>query len=422
MASKKILVIDPQMAGIAGDMFVAALLDLGADTEKVIAAMEKASQYVPDCKWVKVTPRQVTRSHIGGLFLEIQIDETYKTRPGKLLLDAVQAMAKDLKLSREASAYANRAIRHLVDAEASVHRHPPETVHLHGAGSVDTVMDVIGAAIALENLEIVNPKTTKYFVLPIAVGGGTFPSGHGQLAAPGPAVTHILTNAKLVFKGGPLQRELTTPTGASLLTALNPRTVPVYPTMRPFAVGYGGGTGELPEIPNLLRLVLGESLPELRFYRDQVIILETNVDDVSGETLGYLINRLMQTGAKDVTILPTVTKKNRPGHLISVIAPPEKEETLTHLLLAETGSLGVRVFRSDRHLLAREMQDVRIKVDNQEVTVSVKIATDRTGAILQVKAEYEDVKKAAEKTGKSLAQIAQEAESITRQKFSKKGK
>ena len=192
--------------------------------------------------------------------------------------------------------------------------------------------------------------------------------------------------------------------------------------MRSFAVGYGGGTGELPEIPNLLRLVLGESLPEIRFYRDQVIILETNVDDVSGETLGYLINRLMQTGAKDVTILPTVTKKNRPGHLISVIAPPEKEETLTHLLLAETGSLGVRVFRSDRHLLAREMQDVRIKVDNQEVTVSVKIATDRTGAILQVKAEYEDVKKAAEKTGKSLAQIAQEAESIARQKFSKKGK
>ncbi|MFX1491253.1 MAG: nickel pincer cofactor biosynthesis protein LarC [Promethearchaeota archaeon] len=422
MASKKILVIDPQMAGIAGDMFVAALLDLGADTKKVIAAMEKAAQYIPDCKRVKVIPQQVTRSHIGGLYLEIQIEETYKTRPGKVLLDAVQAMVKDLKLSSEAAAYANRAIRHLVEAEASVHRHPPERVHLHGAGSVDTVMDIIGAAVALEQLEIVNPKTTKYFVLPIAVGGGTFLSGHGQLAAPGPAVTHILSNAKLVFKGGPLQRELTTPTGASLLAALDPSSVPVYPTMRPLAVGYGGGTGELPEIPNLLRLVIGESLPEFRFYQDQVIILETNVDDVSGETLGYVINRLMQTGAKDVTILPTVTKKNRPGHLISVIAAPENEETLTHLLLAETGSLGVRVFRSDRHLLAREMHDVRIKVDNQDVTVSVKIATDRTGAILQVKAEYEDVKKAAEKSGKSLAQIAQEAESMARQKFRKKGK
>lgn len=422
MADPKILVIDPQMAGIAGDMFVAALLDLGADSETVISAMETAVNYVPDCKKVKVTPKPVTRSHIGGLYLDIEIVESYSTRPGKVLLDAISAMTKDLKLTEPAVAYANRAVRFLVEAEASVHRQPPEKVHLHGAGSVDTVLDVIGAAVALEELAIVDPETTNYFILPIAVGGGTFPSGHGQLAAPGPAVTKILTTANLLFKGGPLDRELATPTGVSLLAALNPVSTQMYPLFRSQSIGYGAGTGELPDIPNLLRLVLGDTISPLRLYQDQVIILETNVDDVSGETLGYIIDRLIQSGAKDVTILPTTTKKNRPGHLISVIAAPEQEEALTYLLISESGSLGVRVMRSDRHLLARKTQTIRINVGKKKVAVRVKIATDRSGTVIQVKAEYDDVKQAAERTGEPLVEIARKAEAAARNEFSKQSK
>jgi uncharacterized protein (TIGR00299 family) protein len=417
-----VLVIDAQMAGVAGDMFVAALLDLGADPKVVIPAMEAAVNYIPDCENIKVTPKQITRSHIGGLYLDIQIEESYKTRPGKILLDAVEMMGKDLKLSSPAKAYANRAIHLLVESEATVHRHTPNKVHLHGAGSVDTVMDIIGAATALEQLQIIDPKSTRYYVLPIAVGGGTFPSGHGQLAAPGPAVTQIFTKTKLLFKGGPLMRELATPTGAALIAALNPASTETYPLFRPLKVGYGAGTAELPEIPNLLRFVLGESIPQPRLYQDQVIILETNVDDVSGETLGYAIERLLQAGAKDVSIIPTTTKKNRPGHLVSVVAQPEQEELLTHLLLVETGSLGVRVIRSDRHLLAREIQSVRIKVGKQEMTVRVKIATDRTGAIIQAKAEFDDVKAAAEQNGETLMEIARKAEALARREYTKKGR
>jgi uncharacterized protein (TIGR00299 family) protein len=421
MSGTKILVVDAQMAGIAGDMFVAALLDLGADPEAVISAMEAAVSYVPDCKRIKVTPKHVTRSHIGGLYLDIQIDESYKTRSGKILLDAVDTMGKDLKLSPQARSYANRAIQSLVECEASVHRHTPEKVHLHGAGSADTVIDIIGAATALEQLGIIDPKSTQYFVLPIAVGGGTFPSGHGQLAAPGPAVTQILTKSKIIFKGGPLTRELATPTGAALISALNPTSTETYPLFQPLSVGYGAGTAELPDIPNLLRFVMGEAIPQPRLYQDQVIILETNVDDVSGETLGYAIERLMKAGAKDVSIMATTTKKNRPGHLVSVIAAPEHEELLTHLLLVETGSLGVRVIRSDRHLLAREIHTVRIKSGKQEATVRVKIATDRTGAIIQTKAEFDDVKAAAEKTGEPLVEIARKAETLARREYSKNG-
>lgn len=257
VSSSKILVIDPQLAGIAGDMFVAALLDLGADRDTVVAAMEASVNYVPNCQSVSVQPQSITRSHISGLFLKIEIKESYKTRPGKVLLKAVETMARDLKLSKPATAFAHRAIHILVEAEARVHRHPPEKVHLHAAGSVDTVLDIIGAATALESLGIADPTTTNYFALPIAVGGGTFPSGHGTLAAPGPAVMNILTTNKLAFKGGPQIYEMATPTGVSLLAALNPISTPVFPELYPLAVGYGAGTGEIPDIPNLLRFVLG---------------------------------------------------------------------------------------------------------------------------------------------------------------------
>ncbi len=421
MAAPKILVIDPQMAGIAGDMFVAALLDLGANAEAVIAAMEATPKYVPDCRSVIVKPTPVKRSHIGGLYLDIKIEESFTTRPGGILLDAVKQMGMDLKLSPEGVAYANRAIQHLVNAEAHVHRQSPENVHLHGAGSADTVIDIIGAATALEQLRLLDTIETESFVLPIAVGGGTFPSGHGQLAAPGPAVTDILTKAKLLFRGGPLMRELTTPTGAALIAALNPRSIETYPLLRPLSIGYGAGTAELPDVPNLLRFILGEPINRPRLYQDHVIIIETNVDDVSGETLGYIIDKVMSAGAKDVSILPTTTKKNRPGHLISVIADPEQEEALTYLLISESGSLGVRVISSDRHRLAYEYKTIDIKIGAQKVSIKVKIATDRTGSIIQIKAEYDDVKRAAEQTRRPLVEIARRAETAARHEFDQKG-
>jgi uncharacterized protein (DUF111 family) len=258
VSDPKILVIDPQLAGIAGDMFVAALLDLGADVATVVTAMEASVNYMPNCQRVSVKPKAVTRSHINGLYLEIEIEESYSTRPGKVLMDAVLSMTKDLKLSKSASAYANRAIHTLVQAEATVHKHSIEKVHLHAAGSVDTVLDIIGAATALDSLNISNPRVTEYHVLPIAVGGGTFPSGHGRLAAPGPAVMNILTERQIAFKGGPQICEMATPTGVSLVAALNPISTQVFPELYPLAVGYGAGTGELPDIPNLLRFVLGK--------------------------------------------------------------------------------------------------------------------------------------------------------------------
>jgi uncharacterized protein (TIGR00299 family) protein len=420
LSNQSILVIDAQMAGVAGDMFVAALIDLGAKPDAVVCAMENVGQYIPDCRSIRVKPKPVERSHVGGLYLEIKIEESYHTRKGKVLIGAVAKATKDLKLSTSAANYAQRAIQFLVEAEAKAHRQSSKEVHLHEAGSADTVVDIIGAATALDKLKLANPQQTAYYALPIAVGGGTFPSSHGQLSAPGPAVTEILTRAELLFKGGPLEKELATPTGAALIAALEPTSISTYPALRPQAIGYGAGTLNLDSVPNLLRLVQGTPVDSQQFLQDQVIVLETNVDDVPGEVLGYVVEQMMTSGAKDVTILPTITKKNRPGHLISVIASPEDEQRLSQLIITETGSLGVRVFRCDRHLLVREFLPVKIKIDNQEISVRVKISKNRQGTIIQIKPEYEDVKQVAQKTGQPLAVITHKVEQATQQKLRKK--
>jgi uncharacterized protein (TIGR00299 family) protein len=409
------------MAGVAGDMFVAAVIDLGAPSSTVVAAMESTARYLPDCKAVKVAPRAVERSHLRGLYLDVNIDESFESRPGRVLLSAVQAMATDLHLSASAAAYAQRAIRLLVEAEATVHQATAETVRLHGAGSADTIVDIIGAATALDQLRLADTATTSYSVLPVAVGGGTFASGHGQLAAPGPAVTRILTTAGLRFKGGPVERELATPTGLALIAALNPTSTQFYPAIRPLGVGYGAGTWDLPGVPNLLRMVIGEPIVPAPFAQDRVVLLETNVDDVPGETLGYVIDQLLSAGAKDVVILPTTTKKSRPGHLISVVASPEDEQRLAHLLMSETGSLGIRVLACDRHVLAREVVPVEVTLDKQKYDIRVKLATDRTGTLLSVKPEHEDVRKVAVSTGRPLAAISRLAETAARDTLAKKG-
>ncbi len=419
MSTSRILVIDAQMAGVAGDMFVAALIDLGAEPDAVVSAMEGVSKHIPNCKSIRVIPKPVERSHVGGLYLDIKIDESYHTREGKILIDAVEKVAKELKLSTSATNYAKRAIQILVEAEAKVHRKTTGEIQLHAAGSADTVVDIIGVATALDKLGLADPEKTSYYALPIAVGGGIFPSSHGQLAAPGPAVTEILTKAKLLFRGGPLEKEMATPTGAALIAALTPTSNPTYPALQSQATGYGAGTMDLPNVPNLLRLVLGTPVIPHQLLRDQVVVLETNVDDVSGEILGYVVEQMMAAGAKDVTILPTTTKKNRPGHLISVISAPEDEQRLSQLLITETGSLGVRVFKCDRHLLAREILPVTIRIDNQEISIRVKISKNQQGTILHIKPEYEDVKQAAQKTGQPLAIVARKVEQAVQQELGK---
>jgi len=169
-------------------------------------------------------------------------------------------------------------------------------------------------------------------------------------------------------------------------------------------VGYGAGTKDFKMIPNVLRIVLGESVTH-DLFKDEIVVLETNLDDVTGEIVGQVIDKLLLEGARDVSIIPIFTKKNRPGQILKVITDRENVEHLSWLLIEETGSLGVRMYRCERRILARESIPMEVVIDGLTKRVRVKVSKDKTGKIIQIKPEYDDVKKIAEETSKPLREI-----------------
>ena len=194
------------------------------------------------------------------------------------------------------------------------------------------------------------------------------------------------------FHGGPIEKELATPTGTALLVNLVSEVNSFYPSMVPLKVGYGAGTKEYPEMPAVLRLTLGEA-SEMGLVRDEIAVLETNIDDATGEVLGYTVDRLLAEGAKDVSILPVFTKKNRPAQIVKVIADQKDVAHLSEVLIAETGTLGVRVYYCERHIINRELLMVDLSVMGNKESVRVKVSKNAKGEIIRIKPEYEDLKR-----------------------------
>jgi hypothetical protein len=248
------------------------------------------------------------------------------------------------------------------------------------------------------------------------VGGGLFQFSHGTVSSPSPAALAIFQSKNFPIKGGPVEAELATPTGASMIVNLAEEVSSFYPEMVPLKVGYGAGGKDFSEVPNVLRIVMGEPLKN-RLMKDQVVVLETNVDDVSGEIVGHAVDRLLVEGAKDVSIIPMFTKKNRPGQIVKVVADQKDAQRLSRLLIEETGTLGVRVYYCERHIINREPCSVDIFVNGVKELVKVKIAKDADGNIIRIKPEYDDLKRLAEKTNKPLRELAEIAISRAREVF-----
>jgi uncharacterized protein (TIGR00299 family) protein len=204
------------------------------------------------------------------------------------------------------------------------------------------------------------------------VGGGTFKFSHGIVSSPAPATLFILQSKKFPFQGGPIETELATPTGVSILVNLVEEVTRFYPSMAPLKIGYGAGTKDYADMPAVLRITMGESLDN-GFVKDGVAVLETNIDDATGEVLGYTLDKLLSEGAKDVCIIPMFTKKNRPGQIIKVIADQKDVEHLSQVLINETGTLGVRVYFCERHIINRELHEVDLFVMGNKETVRVKL-------------------------------------------------
>jgi uncharacterized protein (TIGR00299 family) protein len=303
-----------------------------------------------------------------------------------------------------------------VNAEAKLHGKALSNAHLHEVGLVDTPAEIIGAAVAMEDLGLFNAGI---YATPVSVGGGLFKFSHGTLSSPAPATLEILRSKNFPIKGGPVESELTTPTGAAILVNLTNEVSSFYPEMTPLKIGYGAGNKNFKEMPNVLRLTVGEPLNNW-LLKDEIAILETNLDDVTGEIIGNSLDKLLREGAKDVSIIPMFTKKNRPGQILKIVADRKDVKRLSRVVMEETGTLGVRVYPCERHIISREVISVDVLIDDVKERIKVKVAKDRNGKIIRIKPEYDEAKRLSDKTGKPLREINEIVTLRAREFFSKR--
>ena len=377
-----VLFIDCQVAGISGDMILSSLVDLGANKSKIISGVKESANFLDGSTIRKLDFVKVQKKGKSATQLVLEIDENTHERKGIDIKKCIQLSSKKLELSDSAKEFAENSINTLISAESIVHGESESSVHFHEASSIDTVVDIIGTAIALDDLNLFDEEIS---CSPVAIGGGTVSFSHGTTSNPAYAITEIFKNSKIIIIGGPVNQELTTPTGASILVNLASSCNEFFVDMSIDSVGYGSGIKNFDEFANVLKLIKGKSNETL--IKDVVQILETNLDDVSGEVIANTIEKLMENGAKDVTVSHAITKKGRPSQLVSVICDPKNSHLLLNLLISETRTLGVRIRTSERYVVPRKILESIVTIQNKIFTIHYKISNSE-----YFKLEYEDVK------------------------------
>ncbi|KAB3547503.1 MAG: nickel pincer cofactor biosynthesis protein LarC [ANME-2 cluster archaeon] len=409
------LIFDPFM-GASGDMIIASLIDLGADPAHIKEIMESVAPVTVDISRTTKKGISATRVRVS------EIADKSETSTYPEIVADIRSSGLPEPILRDALAIFSR----IASAESRVHGVSEDELHLHELGQADAIADVVGASAAIHDL-----APSKVFCARIVAGRGFVDTTHGRCPVPAPATLEILAGSGLSWEYGSIEHELLTPTGAAILAHLADRAEPGSDGgCVATGIGYGAGTADL-EIPNVLRVIRCEDerggheqghVHDLVWGRgadadmdrggdaslewDGVEVLETSVDDVTGEVLGNLIDELMAMGANDAIVIPATMKKGRSGHLIQVIAKPGDSARIARRIIEETGSLGVRISTTKHRLIAkRKMESVRIEIDGAEWDAAVKIATDEDGCILSISAEFEDAKTIAQKTGVPVREV-----------------
>ncbi len=372
-------------SGISGDMCLAALLDLGVDA--ALFADKMAGLRLP----VEIAVRRVRRGGFAALKVDVEIKGHEPVE--RTFADVERIVLK----SRFTAAVKDRAVavfRRLFEAEAKVHGRRLKETHLHEAGADDALVDIVGTAFLLEEMRI-----AEVYCSPLNVGSGWVKTSHGRLAVPPPAVAELLKNAPVYAAW--VESELVTPTGAAIVSALAARFTKL-PELVYEKIGRGAGAKEFPEIPNILRVYYGDagSFDEAK----NVFLVEATVDDASPQLLAHFLERALEEGALDATLSPVVMKKNRLGTKLSLLVEGGRMDALIEAVFRETTSIGVRYYPVGRRVLDREMRTVRVGGE----TVGIKVAA-LGGETVNVQPEYEDLLRAARKTGKPLKEIAHRA-------------
>ena len=400
-------------AGVAGDMLLGALVDAGADRHEIAATLAGLG-----VDGYALTFERVQRGGVAATWANVVVDDHEHThdhdhdhthdeghghgaghrhRPAKV----IRELLTEADLPEPVRRMALDVFRVLAEAEGAVHGIDPDDVEFHEVGSLDAIVDVVGVSAALHALGV-----ERIVAGPIGCGHGIVHAAHGDLPNPPPAVARLLAARSIPVIGVDTGMELATPTGVAILAALA-EAFGVMPTMTPTMVGYGAGTADPYGRPNVVQVIVGEAadhdaiLPRPGRAATQ---LDVNVDDVSGEVLAHAIGAALAAGAFDAWVTPIVMKKGRPAHTVSALCDPADVEQVGRVLLAETGSLGIRAHSVERWPQRRS--ESTVEVDGH--TIAVKLAAGR------VKVEHDDAVAAATATGRPLREILADAEAAAR--------
>jgi uncharacterized protein (TIGR00299 family) protein len=338
-------------SGISGDMTLGALIDLGAPVEWLQDELLRLP-----LKGFRVTATPIMRNGIRATFASVEIENSGHSRDYK----KIKSLLEDCPLSDAVKSRSLAIFETLARVEAGIHGCDLQEVHFHEVGGVDAIVDIVGTALCLEKLGIHKVISSR-----IPLGSGFVQCQHGKLPVPAPATIEILKDAPVY--GTDAASELVTPTGAAILTSLAEFFGPL-PAMHVKKIGYGAGQRELPDRPNLLRIITGTPADSIGgLQSDQIIILETCIDDMNPELFGFIMERLYADGALDVYWIPVYMKKNRPGTLVQVLCEEDRKDRLIRRLLSETTSLGVRYYNAARKLLAREQLTIQTSFGDIQV-------------------------------------------------------
>ena len=373
--------------GISGDMFLAALIDLGVPKRLIVNELKKLPVAPSE---INVKTATVMRHSIRAVTFRVRVKETKKHRT----FASIKKLIRSSKLTKEVKDLSVAIFREIAEAEGGVHGISPEKVHFHEVGAMDSIIDIVGAAVAITSLGVERVTAS-----PVPLGGGWTETMHGVLPIPAPATVEILKGVPIAPSRAPF--ELTTPTGAAILKTLADGFGDLG-RMTIEKTGYGAGKKDFKGAANVLRVFLGNSGPAERSVKedDRLNIIETNIDDMNPQVAGYLMERLFGAGALEVYFTPVQMKKGRPGVLLTTLATDGSKNELLDIIFEESTSIGVRTYPVDRVCLERSL----VKVNSGYGPVRVKIST-RGGQVVNAQPEYEDCKRIAGKKRVALKKV-----------------
>jgi pyridinium-3,5-bisthiocarboxylic acid mononucleotide nickel chelatase len=378
-------------AGASGDMILGALVDAGADPR---ALTEQLGLLGVD-GWT-IDFDRVDRSGISATYARVRTAHEHVHRH----LSDILKIIYDSRLEKSVKDRAARIFSLLAEAEARVHAQPIEKIHFHEVGALDAIIDVCGAAIGFELLGI-----EQFLSSPLRVGTGMTEMAHGRFPIPPPAVAELL-KGKPIYAGD-IEGEFVTPTGAAIITAVCDRFGPV-PPMKIEASGYGAGSRDHQKFPNALRVFVGQTEAAVAAVDETLMMIETNIDDISPQVIGYVMDRAFDLGALDCYFTHTQMKKNRPGMLLSILCRPNDREKFLQMLFAETTTIGARSYEVARRALSRET----VRVETQFGAIDVKVAYVNNSAsdgVANAMPEFEQCREAARKAGVPLREVQEAA-------------